>query len=261
MRGSNVSAVANRPIGGDRIARIADTALPAVRQGRVVRVHVLVVDDHRVVAEAFATRLGVEDEVVDVATVSDPEAALDAIERYRPDVVVWDVELGLEDGISLIRQARQRFPRVQSVAVTAHDDAKVAAAALRAGAVSFVSKSAPTQELVRAVLGATRGESYVGPHTLYEVLPLLRRFGPEVTDPRLERLSPREREVLDLMVAGKDRATIAGELYVSVNTVRTHAKNILAKLEVHSTLEAVRLALEAGVRPPGRPAATGTDSA
>ncbi len=220
-----------------------------MRHVRGVRLHVLVIDDHRVVAEAFATRLAVEDEIATVSTTAEPEIVLETIERERPDVVVWDVELGVEDGISLMRQARQRYPEVQAVAVTAHTDPQVAAAALRAGAASFVSKSSPSNELVRAVVGAARGESYVRPETLFAVLPLLGRRASDFVDPRLERLSPREREVLSLMVAGRDRATIARELFVSVNTVRTHAKNILAKLEVHSTLEAVRLALDAGIRP------------
>lgn len=217
-------------------------------------IRVLVVDDHPVVADALAARLRVEDEVGEVSTVSDPAAALPTIERTRPDVVVWDLELGDVDGITLLRSAHERFPRCQAVVVTAHDDPRIAAAALRAGAASFVSKSDPAAVLARAVVGAANRESHIDPALLFDVLPHLRRPpGPGLVDSRLERLSPREREVLEHMVAGEDRATIARELFVSVNTVRTHAKNILAKLEVHSTLEAVRVALVAGVRPPEPP--------
>ena len=211
---------------------------------------VLIVDDQPVVADALAARLAVEEEVGQVATETDPHRVLPTVDRLRPDVVVWDVQLGDEDGLGLLRLTQERLPQIRAVVVTAHDDPKVALAAVRAGAVGFVSKGAPAAEFVRAVVGAARGESHINPRILFRMMPLLRMpLEPTLMDERLRRLSPREIEVLQHMLAGASRSTIANDLFISVNTVRTHAKNILAKMEVHTTLEAVRVAFEAGLEP------------
>jgi DNA-binding NarL/FixJ family response regulator len=189
---------------------------------------VLVVDHHRVVADAIATRLRLESDVDRVSTAGSTDEALRAAEWLRPAVITIDLELGPDN------------------------DWETAASAVRAGALGLVFKDAPADELVSAVRGVAAGEARIPPKVLTAVLRALREPTPRHSewDARVARLTRREREVLHHMVAGHDRATTARDLYVSVNTVRTHAKNILAKLEVHSTLEAVGVALNAGMRPP-----------
>lgn len=207
----------------------------------------VVVDDHAAVADALAARLRCEPDVEAVASVTDPDGALAAIDALRPAVAVIDADLGRHDGIELVRRIRDANPHIGAVTVTGHDDGGVAAAAVRAGALGFVLKDEPTDVLVDAVRQVAAGEARVPAHLLATVLRSLRSHA-EPTDHRIARLTEREREVLALIVAGHDRTTIASELYLSMNTLRTHIKNIFAKLEVHSALEAVHVAVFAGFR-------------
>jgi DNA-binding NarL/FixJ family response regulator len=133
------------------------------------------------------------------------------------------------------------------VVTSASEDVQRAFESARVGASAFVSKASGFDEMVRAILGAVRGESWIPPRLLTGVLEEFRSRRAELDhDYRVQRLTEREREVLRYMMAGFGRARIAEELLLSINTVRTHAQNILWKLEVHSSLEAVSVALQAG---------------
>lgn len=213
----------------------------------------LVVDDHRVFADALSIRLQSEPDlevVAKAATAAEAEAAAGA---HKPDVAIVDADLGPADGIDLARRLRARHPRLRLVVLTCHDDGRTASAAVRAGASAFVTKGAAAEDLVEAIRAAHRGESWIPPHLLGDVLRELQVDEPRVSpeEEALARLTPREREVLLLIVAGCDRATVAERLFLSPNTVRTHTQNVLAKLGVHSSVEAVGVALRAGLRPPG----------
>jgi DNA-binding NarL/FixJ family response regulator len=215
----------------------------------------MVVDDHPVFTEALAVVLGAEDDMVTVGTANHAHHLKLALHREAPDVLVIDVDLGSESGIDLLSEVDEHWPQTRTVVLTCHDDEETACAAIRAGATGFVSKSAAPEELVGAIRAASRGESWIPPKLLRPVLQRLQSSGEQVPTPEEEafaRLTAREREVLGLMVAGLDRATIAKELFVSPNTVRTHAQNLLAKLGAHSSLEAVAIALRLGLRPPAR---------
>jgi len=235
----------------------------------------LLVDDHRAFAGALAHRLGAEPdlEVVGVAATAAEAGALAG--SLRPDLAVVDVELGADDGLALVARltALEQGPVV--VVVTCHVDASTATEAVRAGATGFVAKDAPVDELLVAIRAALAGESRLPGHLLGGVLQLLQGDGllqghglrqghggggplrgsglrnrPEAG---LGRLTPREREVLALLVAGLDRSAIGARLFLSPNTVRTHVQNVLRKLEVHSSIEAVGVALRHGVRPAPAP--------
>lgn len=215
-------------------------------------IRVLIVDDHRVFADALQSRLSVEPDLAVVGTAATVESAITAVDLRHPDVTIVDLELGGDDGIGLIERLRARDPGTHVVVVTAQDDWQAAVEAVRAGASAFVAKGAPMEELVEALRGVVVGHSHIPPPLLTVVLQALQETSESrgVWRERLQHLTPRELEVLELMVAGLDRSTIAERLYVSLNTVRTHTKNILAKLGVHSSLEAVSIALRAGMRPP-----------
>lgn len=225
--------------------------------GRVLHTRVvgparlLLVDDHRAFAGALAHRLGAEPdlEVVGVAATAAEAGALAG--ALRPDLAVVDVELGTDDGLVLVARlaALDRAPAV--VVVTCHVDASTATEAVRAGATGFVAKDAPVDELLVAIRAALAGESRLPGHLLGGVLRLLQGDGPPSRpEAGLGGLTVREREVLALLVAGLDRSAIGARLFLSPNTVRTHVQNVLRKLEVHSSIEAVGLALRHGVRPP-----------
>jgi len=213
----------------------------------VSELRILVVDDHRVFAGALATVIDAQPDITVVGTCDSVEAAERDTTALDPDVVVLDVDLGGEDGIELARRLRERDPLLRVVVLTGHQRVPVASAAVRAGASAFLAKDASVEELTAAIRGAARGESWIPPDLLTGVLQELQApAAPRSPEAELlGRLTDRERDVLDCMVEGMDRATTARRLFMSVNTVRTHTRKILSKLEVHSSLEAVAVALRA----------------
>lgn len=216
------------------------------------KTRVLIVDDHKVFAQALSWRLSAEPDLEVVGVAVSHQAALRAIDLRNPDVVVLDVELGdQEDGVALLRELQEIGSSANVLVVTAHDDWQTATRAVSAGARGFVPKDTPAEEIAAVLRGVAAGDTLVPPRLLTKVISQMRQANGtrSVWQERVERLTPREQEVLALMVSGLDRASIARRLFLSVNTVRTHNKNILAKLEVHSTLEAVSVALRAGIRP------------
>lgn len=216
---------------------------------------VLVADDHRAFADALAALVGAEEDLIVVGVGTSAATALSLAESLRPDVLLLDVEFPDGDGIEVAERLRTTAPGVRVVVVSGHDDVATAAGAVRAGAIGFVTKEASSEELVGAVRSAAKGQAWVEARLLAGVLgELARGSAPRTPEQeKLDRLTQRERQVLECMVRGLDRGSIARTLFLSTNTVRTHSQRLLAKLEVHSTLEAVALALRAGLRPTAGP--------
>jgi DNA-binding NarL/FixJ family response regulator len=217
-------------------------------------IRVLVVDDHQAFADAVATMIRAQPDMDCVATAGGPAAARVEANRLRPDVAVVDVDLCGRDGLGLAAQLRRDHQPLQTIILTALEDPVVACAAVRAGASAFLTKSGPAQQLMDAIRGSVRGESFIQPWLLTGVLRELTQPGagrsPE--ERALATLTQREAEVLSCMVAGLDRATTAERLFMSINTVRTHARKVLAKLGVHTSLEAAAIASRAGWELPAR---------
>ena len=209
----------------------------------------LIVDDHVGITTALA-HLARSDGWTNVQVAHTIAGAKAAIERRRPQVASIDMDLGTEHGLSLVRHLDEHHPTVAVVVLTAAGTVENALAALRAGALALVPKSASPSDMLAAIAAAERGESWLPAHLLGPVLhQLLWPPPPDEWAALVGGLSPREHEVLGLMVTGLDRREIATRLTISLDTVRTHIKNILAKLGVHSALEAVSIGLRAGMRP------------
>ncbi|MGI8306197.1 response regulator transcription factor [Saccharopolyspora hattusasensis] len=220
--------------------------------GAVDVVRLLMVDDHLMLAEALSARLA---EVPDLWVVGhcqtgDPRLP-DVVWQSRPDVITVDVEpVGAG---RLVRRLQEARPAAGIVVLTGSRDARQAVDAARAGAAAWVPKERGVEGLTEVLRGVPRGHSWYPPELLGAVLRGLRedavragqRNGP------LDVLSDRERDVLAGMVAGKRGAQIAEDLMISTETVRTHTRSILAKLRVHSQLEAVSVACAAGLRVDG----------
>ena len=209
------------------------------------------VDRERIVAQAIARSLDAEAEFLVVGRASSATEAEQTAHAVRPDVIVLDETVA--DGAlrSVVQRLRAATPSAKVVVTSPYGDADLACECVRAGASAFVTKVADLDEMVRAIRGAACGETWIPPRLLTAVLAELqaapRAHGEDV---RLRRLTERERQVLGCMMAGHDRARFATELILSINTVRTHTQNILTKLEVHSSLEAVGLALHLGFEAP-----------
>jgi DNA-binding NarL/FixJ family response regulator len=213
------------------------------------RIRVAVIDDHRVFAEALATRLADEPDLEVVGTAGASREAMELFSHHEIDVVSLDLDLGGEDGLVVGRQLRDQWPELGIVVVTAAADDDRVAEAVRMGVRGWVVKQSAIEILLTALRGAARGETHLPAALLTRVLVSLsersRTSTPEAE--AIALLTARELDVLRCLIEGLSRNEIGAMLHVSPNTVRTHIQSILHKLNVHSALTAVALARRAGV--------------
>jgi DNA-binding NarL/FixJ family response regulator len=216
---------------------------------------VLLVDDHAAIREAIALAFAQDDEFVvtgQAGSLAEARGMLDGV-----DVAILDLELPDGDGSDLIDELRERDPNVQTLVLSAHADRANVARAVQKGAAAVLGKTTQLHEVVSAVRRMRAGETLMHPDEVVELLRYAgRRRERELDEQRLiETLTPRELEVLQLLASGFDSAAIARRLYISQRTERNHVANILAKLGVHSQLQAVVFALRHGVvQVPSEPA-------
>jgi DNA-binding NarL/FixJ family response regulator len=205
---------------------------------------VVVCDDHQVVAEGLAAVLGAEPDIEVVAIASSVAMVLELAERFRPDVVLMDYELPDGDGVAATRALKAAHPEVMILMLTSYSDEGVLVSAVEAGCSGYLTKHDGSHAVANGVRVAASGEAVVTAAMLSKILPRLSRA--EHSKGATE-LTTREHEVLELLADGLATAAIAERLYLSVNTVRNHAQSILVKLGVHSRLEAVSVAVRAGM--------------
>ncbi|HZB29566.1 MAG TPA: response regulator transcription factor [Streptosporangiaceae bacterium] len=213
-------------------------------------IRVLIVDDHILFAEALAARLSREPDLVILPIAPDLRRAFALVTTERPDVIALDLMLGAESGLEVLDHVRDKHPGIRVVALTAVSDIDSMVQTLRRGAVGWLPKTEGADLVARVIRSAARSGGWIPPEVLGEVLRrLVASDPPDSAAGLLAVLTPREREVLQCMVDGLNRVEIAGRLALSANTVRTHTQNLLAKLDLHSALEAITLAMRAGMRP------------
>jgi DNA-binding NarL/FixJ family response regulator len=216
-------------------------------------VRVLLVDDQAMVRAGFRLILEAEDDVEVVGEAADGEEAIRAVRRHRPDVVLMDIEMPRLDGISATRSIAGDGTTVVMLTTFERDDYILDA--VRAGASGFLLKNAPPEELVAAVRVAAAGDALLSPSVTRRVLDRLAEEVPVTTDAagRLDHLTDREAEVLELVAAGLSNAEIAGRMFLGEATVKTHVSRVLAKLHLRDRVQAVVFAYESGlIRPSGR---------
>jgi NarL family two-component system response regulator LiaR len=207
-------------------------------------IRVLVVDDHAVVREGLRAFLELQDGIAVAGEAADGEEAIEAAVRLAPDVILMDLVMPRRDGVSAMRALRERAPAARVIVLTSYLDEDVLLPALRAGAAGYLLKNAPPQEVARAVRVADAGEALLDPSVAARLVDALATGGGD--DP-LDRLTPREREVLGLMGQGLSNKRIARALGVSEKTVKSHVGHVLAKLGVADRTQAAVLAVRAGL--------------
>ena len=207
-------------------------------------IRVLVADDHAVVREGLRAFLDLQAGIEVVGEAEDGEEAVAAAERVHPDVVLLDLVMPRLDGIGALQRLRERVPAARVIVLTSFLDDDKLLPALRAGAAGYLLKNAQPQELARAVRVAHAGETLLDPAVAARLVAALAADAEE--DP-LDRLTPREREVLELIGRGFPNKRIAQELDISEKTVKTHVGRLLPKLGVDDRTQAAVLAVRAGL--------------
>lgn len=208
---------------------------------------VVIADDQAMVRSGLSLVLGAEPDVVVVAECADGAAAVVAAGRFAPDLVLMDVRMPGVDGPDATRRLRATPGAPPVLALTTFDDDEVLWAALDAGAEGFVLKDSPAESLVLAVRAVAAGGSWVDPRVLPRVLARARSGRDGEGRAALERLTPRETEVLHRMCRGASNQEIAEGLAMGERTVKTHVSSILAKLGARDRVGAVVSALDAGL--------------
>jgi DNA-binding NarL/FixJ family response regulator len=215
---------------------------------RKERIRVLIADDHRSFAEALKTVIDLERGLVVTEVVTDGRSAVDKVVVERPDVVLIDVEMPEMDGIAATREIKRLFPEARIVLLSADEDEVTLARAVEAGASGVVSKVRPVSEVADAVRAAFDGRPGFDPAEVDRMLAELGELRVEdaAARSRVERLTPRQIEILQRMADGLSPEEMADELGISRHTLRTHVQNILTKLGVHSKLQALAVAIRFG---------------
>jgi DNA-binding NarL/FixJ family response regulator len=210
------------------------------------RPRVLLADDHCVVAEGLRGLLQPHFDVAGI--VSDGRELLRAAKALDPDVVVLDISMPSLNGIEAARQLRAAKSRAKVVILTMHREVAYAARALEAGASGFVLKHSAASELVTAIQEALKGGTYITPQVAGDLLSSF-RHGPPATAESLGELTPRQREVLQLVAEGRSAKEIASVLRISRRTAEFHKARLMETLGVQSTAELIQYALRTGVVP------------
>jgi DNA-binding NarL/FixJ family response regulator len=209
-------------------------------------VAVLVVDDHRLVAEALTSLLSEHPEVHVVGSAGSVAEAVTVGAATRPDVVLMDFRLPDGDGTVAARQIREEHPEVAVLFLSAEHSDEAMLMAVEAGACGYISKDTGPDELVSAIRRAADGEFLLPAATMSRLLARQREVRQQELEQQrlLDELTPREQQILSLLATGANNRTIAAQLGIAYGTVRTHVRSLLEKLDSSSRLQAVSTARE-----------------
>ena len=208
---------------------------------------ILLVDNHTLVRAGIRALVEQIPNVLVVGEAGDGREALKLVEQYRPHLVLMDITMPVMNGLEATVRLVKDFPGTRVVMLSVHTDEEYVLQALRAGAAGYLLKDAGRAELEIAVAAVARGETYLSPAVSRHVVgDYVRRTGSGL-EGRLETLTPRQREILQLIAEGKSTKEIASVLDVSVKTVETHRAQLMERLDIHDVAGLVRYAIRTGV--------------
>jgi DNA-binding NarL/FixJ family response regulator len=216
---------------------------------------VVVADDQTVVREGLVTLLGLLPGIEVVGSAADGEAAVRLVADRDPDVILMDLRMPVLDGVGATSRIQAEHPRTQVIVLTTYDDDRSILAAVQAGARGYLTKDAGAGEIREAIETVDRGDTLLEPRVQARLLSALSSGRPaapdaperEVAPEPLDRLTPREQEVLRLIAQGLANQEIASRLFVSEATVKTHINNLFSKLGVRDRAQAVAYAYRSGL--------------
>ena len=211
---------------------------------------IVLADDHRLMREGLRALLCAEPDFSVVGDAADGWAAIEAVARLQPDVLVVDLMMPGLSGLEVVRQVHERFPRVRIVVVSMCSSEEHVITALRQGALGYVLKDVSAEVLVQALRVVSGGRRYLCPPVSERAIEAYLRSSDVAPLDLFDTLSPREREVLQLVAEGHTSAEVAGRLFLSARTVETHRSCLMRKMGFHNHTDLVRYALRHGLLPP-----------
>jgi len=197
----------------------------------------LIADDHEVVREGLRLSLSRAPHIRVIGEASDGESAIALAERRRPDVVLMDIRMAGMDGLEATKRITEALPGSSVLIFTAYGERSLLTRGLESGAKGYLLKEAANETLVRAIEKVASGEGYIDPALMPTFL----------SRDSQELLTPREREILQLLADGMSNADVAAKLFISQETVKSHVRHILAKLEADTRTHAVAIALRESI--------------
>ena len=215
----------------------------------MTRFKVLIVDDHQLVREGLRSMLERMPDAEVVGEARDGAEAVTAIEELHPDVVLMDISMPTMNGLEATRRATKLPGKPKILILSMHADKEYVRQAFLAGAMGYMVKDATSHELAQAVAAVARGDGWISPAIAPHVVDEVKGAGEPRHAPGSE-LTPRQREVLQLIAEGHATKAIAGKLGVSVKTIETHRAQIMERLDIHHIPGLVRYAMRAKIVPP-----------
>jgi DNA-binding NarL/FixJ family response regulator len=212
------------------------------------KTRVLLAEDHTIVRKGLRSLLETQAGIEVIGEAEDGREAVVQVEQQRPDIVLMDITMPGLNGLEATRQIKKRFPEVKVLILTVHSDEEYIRQILRAGASGYLVKQAAPHELISAIEAIQRGESYLSPSVSKKVVQeYVQHATGSAEEDSCERLTDREREVLQLIAEGNSTRDIAELLHTSVKTAETHRARLMGKLDIHSTAELTQYAIRKGV--------------
>jgi DNA-binding NarL/FixJ family response regulator len=217
----------------------------------VTPIRVVLADDHTLVRAGFRGLLRNLDGIEVIAEAEDGRTALELIKRHQPDVVLMDIAMPGLNGLEATARATEAFPDVRVIILSMHASEEYVVRALHAGAAGYLLKDSAPVELELAIRSVARGETYLSPPVSKQVIAdYVRRVGSEPD--AMGELTPRQREVLQLIAEGYTTREIAYALNISAKTVETHRAELMDRLDIHNIAGLVRYAIRTGLISPDR---------
>jgi two-component system response regulator NreC len=213
-------------------------------------IRILLADDHKIVRDGLRALLHSQHDLELIAEAEDGRAAVNLATMHSPDVVVMDISMPHLNGVEATRQIKLVCPTAKVVILSAHADHKLAIEAINAGATALVPKGAAFEELVLAIRTVVEGKLYLSPSLRGDVVGALLSSSSQTDGKAFSALTPREREVLQLMAEGKATKEIANVLDLSTKTVETYRNQLKAKVGIDNVAELTKYAVRLGLTPP-----------
>ena len=211
------------------------------------KIRIILADDHTIFRQGLLALLNSQEDFEVVAEASHGREAIAKVAELKPDLVIIDIGMPELNGIEATKQIMKDFPRTKIIVLTMHNDKRFILKMLQAGANGYLLKDTIFEDLVQAIQSVHAGQSYLSPKITSTVIEdyLQKCMANKSTD--VDDLTPKEREVLQLLAEGFSSKEIAAKLFISVKTVENHRKHIIQKLDVHNIAEPTKYAIRHGL--------------